>query len=98
MPAPVLTCNYEELQQVEGQLDGLYDRLLGMNGSITAQLEELRSNFEGEAADKFFDEMDSSVVPRIGRLLRAVESIRGGVGRVTNIISQAEEEAGSLFR
>ena len=98
MSASEIKVNYDQMNEIETTLKTLQDRLQSMNTRLHSQMEELRPNFEGEAADRFFAEMDNSVVPRVQKMISAVENAAASVRQVSTIMASAEDQAGALFK
>jgi len=51
----------------------------------------------GEGANKFYDEMDSAVLPAMARLANALETAQRVTGQISRLMQNAEDEAAALF-
>src|SRR6185503_8318252 len=52
----------------------------------------------GTGADKFYQEMNSQVLPTVARLAQALEQASATTKQISRIMKQAEGEAASLFK
>jgi len=91
--------DYESLSQIA--------RSFGQQADATRQsLQRLRSkmgvlqggDWEGKGADKFYQEMDSAVLPAVQRLAQALERASETTRQISRVMKQAEDDAARLFR
>lgn len=99
MPAPKIRADYQALQRMatlfrrEGQ--GLQQTL----SRLQRQLGTLQSGeWVGRGADKFYQEMDSDVLPSFQRMGAALGQAASAADRIKQIMQQAEEEVARLFK
>lgn len=95
-----------------GKIQADYDELAAISNEflqeaagveqLTTQIMNLVGQLEsggwiGRGADAFYNEMHDLVEPGLQRLARALEDAGGAIRQISNIMSQAEQEASSLF-
>jgi WXG100 family type VII secretion target len=67
--------------------------------SITRQrVRDLHKEWIGDAADKFFDEMETELLPAVQRLAQALFLTQDVTGDIMKIIQDADEETAGYFR
>ncbi len=99
MPAPRIRAHYEDLEGIRNRFAQQADQVRQMSQNVRSKLEVLRDGaWIGEAANKYFDEMDSEVLPAVDRLINALEQASQATRQVSDRLHQAEEEASSRFR
>ena len=90
--------NYEALNKIQQEFAQLANDVRDMAGRIKTQDANLRQGgWIGRGSEAFYAEMDDLVMPAIGRLGQALEEGGQALGRVANVLGQAEEEAQSGF-
>jgi WXG100 family type VII secretion target len=66
---------------------------------VKGSMEPLQSGgWIGRAADAFFDEMNSEVLPATDRLQKVLDQASQVTKQIVQTVRQAEDEASSLFR
>ena len=99
MPADITQADYDELQGCAREFFQQADAVQELLKSVQAKVDVLRGgDWVGANADKFYDEMDSAICPAIQKLGTALESAGGRTDDVSNIYSNAEEEAAQAVR
>jgi WXG100 family type VII secretion target len=94
-----IRCDYDQMDQVSNQFNQQAQHIEDMNNKIHAVYDKLRDKgWEGQAAEKFFDEMDSKIIPSEVRLKQALEQASQACKQIAQSIKQAEQEASQLFR
>lgn len=90
--------NYDEMQAIINQLQTEEDDVKSLFNQTKSKVESLHgSQWMGEAADKFFAEMEGEVLPKTAKMLYAL-NVAGQVAKqIVNIIHQADEETKSFF-
>lgn len=99
MPAEKVRSDFDQLKSIAGQFNSASETTKGTLQSLSSKMETLRSkDWVGKGATKFYNEMDSSVIPSLKRLEKAM----GSAGRITNQIAktmkQAEDDAAGCFK
>jgi WXG100 family type VII secretion target len=90
--------NYDEMQTIIKSFQNEEQELQSLMNQTKSMVESLHgSQWMGDAADKFFNEMESLVLPRTGKMIYAV-GVAGQVAQqIINTIHQADEETKSYF-
>jgi WXG100 family type VII secretion target len=90
--------NYDEMQAIIKQLETEEEDVKALFNQTKSKVESLHgSQWIGEAADKFFAEMEGIVLPKTAKMLYAL-TVAGQVAKqIVNIIHQADEETKGFF-
>jgi WXG100 family type VII secretion target len=93
-----IQADYDELNNIANQFSqesaGI-EQLLGQIMNLVGELEG--GGWVGRGAQAFYGEMHDLVEPGLKRLVQALENASNATKQVSNILSQAEHEASSLF-
>jgi WXG100 family type VII secretion target len=74
------------------------DEIMNLLKNTKSRVESLHGNqWVGEAADRFFNEMEQMVLPAMSRLARALGVGADVAQEIMNTIRQADEETQSYF-
>ena len=99
MTAEKIQCDYDALEGVASMFDQSHGTVQSMLASlISAKDALLPEGFEGEAATAFDEEMEELVLPRVRRLLDALELAANDMRRIAELLAQAEDDAAQCFR
>ena len=93
-----IQADYDELASISnelGQESQAIEQLTNQIMNLVGQLES--GGWIGRGADAFFGEMQDLVQPGLQRLGRGLEDGSNAVKQISNILSQAENDASSLF-
>ena len=90
--------DYAQLEKIVQQLRGRNDDLEQHYNQLLSKLRELETQWEGKAADKFFNEMADKALPAYRRLVNALTQTQNALGQVSNVMRTAEEQASNLFK
>ncbi|HLF03072.1 MAG TPA: WXG100 family type VII secretion target [Anaerolineales bacterium] len=98
MGAPCVRSDHDQLKQIQSTFSKKADDINQMNQNIKSCLQTLEGgDWIGKGATAFFQEMNSSIMPALQKLQRAL----GEASRVTQQISQvmqdAENETSNVF-
>jgi len=90
--------NYDEMQAIIKQLESEEEEIKALFNQTKSKVESLHgSQWMGEAADKFFQEMEGVVLPKTTKMIYAL-NVAGQVAKqIINIIHQADEETKGFF-
>lgn len=90
--------NYDEMQAIIKQLEAEEEEIKGLLNQTKSKVEALHGSlWVGEAADRFFNEMEGFVLPRTAKMVYAL-NVAGHVAKqIVNIIHQADEETKGFF-
>jgi WXG100 family type VII secretion target len=98
MSAEKIEANYEGLQQVSSKFMEQANQVEAMTRIIGNHLDSLQGGgWIGEAASKFFDEMNNEILPAVNRLNQALENAGQTTRQISDRLEQAEEEASAGF-
>lgn len=90
--------NYDEMQAIIKSLEVEEDELKALFNQTKSKVESLHGNqWVGEAADRFFNEMESIVLPKTSKMIYAVDVAGQVAKQIVQIIHQADEETKSFF-
>jgi WXG100 family type VII secretion target len=90
--------NYDEMQAIIKVLQGEEEEMKMLLGQTRSKVEALHNNqWIGQGADKFFGEMESTVLPKMEKLVMALD-VAGRVGnQIMQTIHQADEDTKGFF-
>ena len=89
--------NYAQMISGANQLREAGETITQLHFATLQRIQALRKEWEGEAAEKFFDEMDK-VIPATKRLAQALFLTQDAINGIVNIIRRADEETANYFR
>jgi WXG100 family type VII secretion target len=99
MAARIVRANYDDLAQVArifSQHAALTERTLQ---DLRRQLETLRGgDWLGQGANAFYSEMDSEMLPTMGRLVQALGQAADTTRQISQIVHEAENQAAAVFK
>jgi WXG100 family type VII secretion target len=89
----------EELDQVANRFSTQAQAVASMRQKVRQRMDALEGGgWIGKGADSFYNEMNSEVLPAVERLRRALEEASEVTSRIVRMLSEAEDEASSLFK
>ncbi len=99
MPAPRIRADYQILDQISRGF-------ASHAASTEASLRKLRTSMDtlkggdwiGQGAKKFYQEMDSEVLPAVQRLTKALQEGARVTKQISKIMKQAEDDAARIFQ
>lgn len=90
--------NYDDMQNIIKSLRSEEEEINQLLKQTQSKVESLHNNqWVGQGADQFFNEMEQSVLPALGRLGQALGVGANVAQQIINIIHQADEETKSFF-
>jgi WXG100 family type VII secretion target len=90
--------NYDEMQAIIKALEVEDDELKQIFNQTKSKVESLHgSQWIGEAADRFFNEMEGQVLPKTAKMIYALDVAGQVAKQIVNIIHQADEETKGFF-
>ena len=96
--AAKIQADYEQLGQIASQFAQQGDRTLALGRQVYNCMSELQNGgWIGVGAQRFYNEMDSLVLPGLERLMNALNTGAAQTERISQILRSAEEQAGQLF-
>jgi WXG100 family type VII secretion target len=90
--------NYDDMQAFIKMFEGEENELKVLFDQTKSKVESLHGNqWVGVAADKFFNEMETHVLPRTAKMLSALDTAGNVAKQISQIIHQADEETKGFF-
>ncbi|MCX6080278.1 MAG: WXG100 family type VII secretion target [Chloroflexi bacterium] len=90
--------NYDELNIISKKFHDEGDDYAQLISSTRQKMAALRSDWEGDAADKFFDEMENILLPALNRLSQGLIVSQEVLSKIMKTIYEADQETGSYFQ
>lgn len=98
MPGIKIQADYDELEKIAGELADESSNMEQLTHQIMNLVGELEGGgWIGRGADAFYGEMHDLMEPGLNRLIRALEDGSNAIKQISNMLSQAEQDASSLF-
>jgi len=99
MAEPKVRSDYESLARVATVFRQQADTARQMLQNVRSKMDVLRNgHWIGKGADVFYREMDSAVLPALGKLATALESAAETTTRISQIMREAEDAAARVLR
>ena len=99
MPNDITRADYEQLKQIATRFERESQSSQQMLQSLRNLVEQLRGgDWIGQGATGFYGEMESAVLPSLGRLVKALHSASTATQKISAEVKRAEEEAAKLLR
>ncbi len=96
--ANIQQVNYDEMQAIIKTLQAEEEELKSLLSATKNKVENLHGNqWVGQGADQFFQEMEGTVLPAMGRLVYALNTAGHVAQQMINTIRQADEGTKSFF-
>jgi WXG100 family type VII secretion target len=89
---------YDELDQLAGMFANEAGQVGETMGKLKSAIENMRDKWIGEGAQKFFNEMESEVLPALGKLQAALNEGSTKTKQMAGLIHEHEEQASNLFK
>lgn len=90
--------DYEQMAAIIKQLKSEEQEMAQLLKATHNKVETLHGNqWVGQGADKFFGEMEQTVLPAMGRLVQALDVAGNVAQQIVNTFRQAEEETKGFF-
>jgi WXG100 family type VII secretion target len=96
--AAKIRAEYDTLANIANQFaqeSSAIEQLMSQITNLVGQLEG--GGWIGRGAQTFYAEMHDEVEPGLQRLAQAFEDASSAIKQISNVFSQAEQDAGSLF-
>jgi WXG100 family type VII secretion target len=94
----IIQVNYDELMTIASTCDLEASNMQQMYSNILSKMENLRGSWEGEAANKFFNEMDAFVLPNLKKLVDAFQTTSDTVNHIQQRFEESEQQAAGKFK
>jgi WXG100 family type VII secretion target len=89
---------YDELDQIAGMFSNTAGQVGDTIGKLKSAIENMRDKWIGQGADKFFQEMESEVLPGLGKLQNALNEGSSKTKSIAGLIREHEQQASNLFK
>lgn len=97
--ADEIRADYDQLQTVAGQFGAQSEAVGALLQKVKGSMSPLESGgWIGDAANAFFAEMESDVLPATMRLQQAMDEANRTVQSIVQTVRQAEDEASAPFK
>ena len=90
--------DYDLLQSVAQKFKEEGEDMAKLYSSTRQRLQSLRKEWIGEAAEKFFEEMETELLPALQRLSQALFQSRDVSGEIMRLIQDADTETAGYFK
>jgi WXG100 family type VII secretion target len=95
----VIQVDYDQMEQIAGRFARQAEDAAQMRRRVYNAFQKLEAGaWEGRGADAFIKEMETFIFPALNRLEQAMSQAAEVCRQINQVVQQAEEEAGSLFR
>lgn len=99
MSAAKIRADYDSLNKIAQSLLSESAQIASMAKNIQSNVDTLRGgDWVGPGATAFYQEMDSSVIPSLKRLVAALDDAAKGATRIRQGVHQAETDAAKVLR
>jgi WXG100 family type VII secretion target len=96
--ARIRKLNYDDMSNIVKMFRTEAQDIDGLLKQTKGKVESLHNNqWVGQGADKFFNEMEQSVVPAVGRLVGALGHAGDVAQKIADTIRRFDEETKSFF-
>ncbi len=89
---------YDELAQIAKRFKDEGEDIAKLHSVTRARVRDMRKEWVGEAAERFFAEMENEVLPALERLSRALFFTQDVTLNISKIIRNADEETATYFK
>lgn len=94
----VILARYDDLERIAAQFGHLADENQRVSYQIRQAVEQLMNGgWEGQAAETFFNEMGSTVLPATDRLTNGILESQNKLRQILVLMRRAEQEAAACF-
>jgi WXG100 family type VII secretion target len=94
----ILQLKYDELNAIVKTFNGEGEDFAQLVTTTRQRLQDLRKDWIGESADKFFAEMEQDLLPALTRVSKAHFFSQDVLMKVTKIIRETDEENANFFK
>ncbi|MFZ6026289.1 MAG: WXG100 family type VII secretion target, partial [Chloroflexota bacterium] len=89
--------NYSELKKIAKNFDDESEVLAELLSRTRQMVHDLQDDWMGDAGERFFDEMESEILPAMERLTQALSFTAGTVRKIVKTFDDAEFETVEFF-
>lgn len=98
MSTELIQSNYESLEQVAARFEKNRESIQQMHTALNRKAQALAKTWEGRGSQAFQREMQSTLFPALQRLTNALAQAGATTRKISQSVSNAEQEASSLFK
>lgn len=98
MAKPITQVNYETLMRIAKDFHQESEEITQVQRTLNQKIGELQNNWVGRAANAFFAEMESELLPATERLARALLTSEATLGQITKTFHEADMETASYYK
>jgi WXG100 family type VII secretion target len=96
--AKIRKLNYDDLNSIVGKFRSEAQEIDGLLKQTKSKVEGLHNNqWVGQGSEKFFGEMEQSVLPALGRLVGALGHAGDVAQKIADTIRRFDDETKSFF-
>lgn len=92
-----LQLNFDDLTSIAKMFKDEGEDLMRLHSTTRQKVRDMHKEWIGEAADKFFDEMETVLLPAVQRLSQALFLSQDTASEIMKIIREADEETAGYF-
>jgi WXG100 family type VII secretion target len=98
MPASKVRSDRDGLKEVEGKFNNEAQRVEQFSRDIMSKMDKLKGgDWVGEAATKFYERMESEVIPECNRLRDAMYESAKVTKQISQIMQELEDHTSRIF-
>jgi WXG100 family type VII secretion target len=98
MPNTRIRVDYDQLSKMITRFDAQAEQIFALRQALYQRMSDLQGGgWWGQGASAFFVEMDELLLPAVQDLENALGDTVGALREISNILQDAEEDAGRLF-
>jgi WXG100 family type VII secretion target len=90
--------NYDQLTSISKSFKDEGEDMVRLHSATRQRVRDLHTEWIGEAAEKFFEEMETELLPAVQRLAQALFLSQDVTGDIMKIVQDADEETAGYFR
>jgi WXG100 family type VII secretion target len=98
MPKYIIQLNYDELKAIAKKFRDEGEDITRLHSNTRQRVRDMYKEWIGEAADKFFDEMEHELLPALERLGHGLFFSQDVVNQITKTFHDADEETSAYFK
>lgn len=99
MAAPQVRSDYDQLKTVQKSFSAQADAVAKTTQNIRSYMDQLQGgDWIGEGAQKFYQEMNESVLPTLQRLQHALQEAARATATISQTMKTAEDEASGVLK
>src|ERR1035437_2336714 len=94
----IVRVEYDEIWAIIKLYHTYTDDIAKIKSTTTMKVNALRTEWIGDAATQFFNEMDSRLLPGLDKVIYALDMCHIQLRQIIRIISEADAECARYFR